>query len=163
MAIMGIPGQVCDAAYGPLQVIGVNEYFGLLDEGYGLTDDRDALSPFLDSLRACQANQALIVTEFGFDGNRNGPVEEYGTYQFQANMLAYHLSVFASKTWLSGAILQTLQDFVAFPGYNGGNPWPDPPLNQKGLVDPYGNEKPAFAIVSVSYRSTEQIEPPSTG
>ena len=163
MAIMGIPGQVCAAAYGPLQVIGANEYFGLFDEAGGVTDDRDALGPFLDSFRACQPTKALMVTEYGFDGNRNGPVEEYGTYQFQANMLAYHLGVFASKTWLSGAILQTLQDFVAFPGYNGGNPWPDPPLNQKGLVDPYGNEKPGFALVSASYRSIEQIGQPSTG
>jgi beta-glucuronidase len=163
MAIMGIPGQVCELAYGPLQVIGVNEYFGLFDEGGGVTDDRDALSPFLDSLRACQPTKALFVTEFGFDGNRDGPVEEYGTYQFQANMLTYHLAVLASKTWLSGALVQILQDFLAYPTYNGGNPWPDPPLNQKGLVDPYGNEKPAFGVVSESYRSTEQIGPLSTG
>ena len=163
MAIMGIPGQVCAAAYAPLQVIGVNEYFGLFDEAGGVTDDRDALSPFLDSLRACDPTKALLVTEFGFDGNRYGPVEEYGTYQFQANMLAYHLGVFASKPWLSGAILQTLQDFFAYPSYNGGNPWPDPPLNKKGLLDPHGNEKPAFAVVSASYRSTQQIGPPSTG
>jgi beta-glucuronidase len=101
-----------------------------------------------------------MATEFGFDGNRNGPVEEYGTYQFQANMLDFDLGVFASKTWLSGAILQILQDFDAYPGYNGGNPRPNPPLNQKGLVDPYGNEKPAFAVVSARYRSTVQIGPP---
>jgi len=160
MAIMGIPGQVCDPAYRPLQVIGANEYFGLFDEAGGVTDDRDGLSAFLDSFRACQPTKALLVTEFGFDGNRNGPVEEYGTYQFQANMLAYHLGVFASKTWLSGAMVQILQDFLAYPSYNGGNPWPDPPLNQKGLIDPYGNEKPSFALVSESYRSTEQIGPP---
>jgi Glycosyl hydrolases family 2, TIM barrel domain/Glycosyl hydrolases family 2, sugar binding domain/Glycosyl hydrolases family 2 len=161
MALMGIPGQVCDPAYGPLQVIGVNEYFGLFQEAGGVTDDRDALSPFLDSLRACEPAKALLVTEFGFDGNRSGPVEEYGTYQFQANMLAYHLGVFASKTWLSGAILQTLQDFVAYPGYNGANPWAQPPLNQKGLVDPYGNKKPAFDLVSAGYHSMQQIGPPS--
>jgi len=162
MAIMGIPGQVCDPAYGPLQVIGANEYFGLFDEAGGVTDDRDALGPFLDSFRACQSTKALLVTEFGFDGNRNGPAEEYGTYQFQANMLAYHLGVLASKTWLSGAILQTLQDFAAYPGYNGGDPWPDPPLNQKGLVDQYGNAKPGFAVVAASYSATDQLGPPST-
>ena len=162
MAIMGLPGEVCDPAYAPLQVIGTNEYFGLFDEAGGLTDDRDALSPFLDSFHACQPNKALLVTEFGFDGNRTGPVEEYGTYQFQANMLAYHLGVMASKTWLSGAILQTLQDFVAYPGYNGGNPWPASPINQKGLVDLYGSEKPAFAVVAASYRSTQQIGPPNS-
>ncbi|MBV8944866.1 MAG: hypothetical protein JOZ95_05550, partial [Solirubrobacterales bacterium] len=68
----------------------------------------------------------------------------------------------ASKTWLSGAILQTLQDFAAYPGYNGGDPWPDPPLNQKGLVDQYGNAKPGFAVVAASYSATDQLGPPST-
>lgn len=157
IAIMGIPGYVCGNAYAPFQVIGVNEYFGLFNEGGGVTDDRDALSGFLDGLRACHPNQALMVTEFGFDGNRDGPVEEYGTYEFQDNMLAYHLGVFATKPWLSGAILQTLQDFVAFPGYNGGNPWPSPPFNTKGLLDAAGNPKPAFTVVSNSYHATQQI------
>jgi beta-glucuronidase len=159
MAIMALPGQVCSTAYAPLQVIGANEYFGLFDEAGGLTDDRDELGPFLDSLRACHPNEALMVTEFGFDGDRNGPVEEYGTYQFQANMLAYHLGVLATKSWLSGAMIQTLQDFAATPGYNGGDPWPDPPINQKGLVDQYGNEKPAFGVVSQSFHATQQVGP----
>jgi beta-glucuronidase len=84
-------------------------------------------------------------------------VEEYGTYEFQDNMLAYHLGVFATKPWLSGAIIQTLQDFVAFPGYNGGNPWPSPPFNTKGLVDAGGKPKPAFGVVSDSFHATQQI------
>lgn len=159
MSIMAIPGQMCSSDYQPLQVIGVNEYFGLFDAAGGLTDDRDSLSPFLDSVRACHLNQALMVTEFGFDGDRNGPVEGYGTYQFQDNMLAYHLGVFATKKWLSGAIVQTLQDFVAFPGYNGADPSPDPPFNQKGLIDVDGNPKPAFAVVSSSYHATQQVGP----
>jgi len=163
MAIMGIPGYVCNQAYGPLQVIGVNEYFGLFQEAGGVTDDRDALSPFLDSLRACHQNQALMVTEFGFDGNRDGPVEEYGTYEHQDDMLAYHLAVLGSKPWLSGALIQTLQDFPATPWYNGGNPWPDPPFNQKGIFDLQGNPKPAFSVVSASYHGTRQIGPPSGG
>lgn len=163
MAIMALPGQVCSPAYAPLQVIGVNEYFGLFDEAGGLTDDRDELSPFLDSLRACHQNQALMVTEFGFDGNRNGPVEEYGTYQFQNDMLGFHLGVLATKNWLSGAIIQTLQDFIEFPGYNGGNPWANSPMNQKGLLDVNGNPKPAFAIVSNSYHDTVQVGPRTGG
>ena len=72
-------------------------------------------------------------------------------------MLAYHLGVFASKSWLSGAIIQTLQDFAAMPGYNGGDPWPNPPFNEKGLVDVYGNEKPSFGVVSGIYHATRQI------
>jgi hypothetical protein len=101
-----------------------------------------------------------MVTEFGFDGNRNGPVEERGTYQFQSDAAAYHLGVFASKPWLSGAMYFLLQDTVAFPGYRGGDPWPDPPFNQKGLLDLQGNQKPAWGVVASIYRGTVQIAPP---
>ncbi len=157
MAVDNWPGLPCQTAYGPLDVLGLNEYFGLFQQGGGTTDDRDALSPYLDTWRACYPHKALLLTEFGFDGNRSGPVEEYGTYQFQSDMAAFHLGVFATKQWLSGAIYQTLQDFAAYPYYNGGNPFPISPWNQKGLLDRYGNPKPAFTVVSQTYRDTLQI------
>ena len=160
MAVSDWPGVACQAAYAPLDVIGFNDYFGWFDAGGGATDDRDALSPFLDSFRGCYPDKALFITEFGFDGNRNGPVEERGTYQFQANAAAFHLGVFASKPWLSGAMYFLIQDTVAFPGYSGGNPWPDPPFNQKGLLDLDGNPKPAWSVVASAYRQTVQIAPP---
>ncbi len=104
MAISDWPGVACQQAYAPLDVIGFNDYFGWFDAGGGTTDDRDELGPFLDSLHVCYPSKALFVSEFGFEGNRNGPVEERGTYQFQANAAEYHLGVFASKPYLAGAI-----------------------------------------------------------
>jgi beta-glucuronidase len=157
MAVSNWPGLGCQSAWDPLDVIGDNEYFGWFDAGGGGDDDRDALSPFLDSVRACYPTKAIMITEFGFDGNRAGPVEERGTYAFQANSVAFHLNVFATKPWLSGAMYFALQDYVAFPQYSGGDPRPDPPYNQKGLVDFSGNEKPAWAAVSQIYHSTQQI------
>ena len=159
MAISDWPGVPCQAAYGPLDVIGFNDYFGWFDAGGGSTDDRDELSPFLDSLRACYPSKALFVTEFGFEANRNGPVEERGTYQFQVNSAAYHLNLFATKPWLSGAIYFALQDFAARPGWDGGDPWPQPPWDQKGLITNTGQQKPAFSVVSASFHSTVQIGP----
>jgi beta-glucuronidase len=159
IAVSDWPGLPCQRAYGPLDVIGINEYFGWYDAGEGATADRDALSPFLDTVRACYPSKALLISEFGFDANRNGPVEERGTYQFQANAAAYHLDVFASKQWLSGAIYFLLQDSVSFPGYTGGNPWPDPPFFHKGLLDFEGNPKPAWQVVAAIYKQTIQIEP----
>ncbi len=97
MAILDWPGVACQPAYAPLDLIGVNEYFGWYDAGGGATDDCDALSPFLDSFRACYPRQGLFVSEFGFDGSRNGPVEERGTLAFQADSVAFHLGVFATK------------------------------------------------------------------
>ncbi len=151
-------GVPCQPGYAPLQVIGLNEYYGWFDAGNGATDDRDGLSAFLDQFRACYPHQALFVTEFGFDGNRHGPVEERGTYEFQSNSIAYHLGVFASKPWLSGAIYWLIQDFAAKPGWDGGNPAGTPPFVQKGLVDVYGNQKPAFALVASVYHGWRQIQ-----
>ena len=159
MAISDWPGVPCQAAYAPLNVIGFNDYFGWFDAGGGGTDDRDQLGPFLDSLRACYPTQAIMITEFGFEANRHGPVEERGTYEFQSDSVAYHLGVFATKSWLSGAIYFALQDFAARPGWGGGDPWPHPPFVQKGLVDLTGNLKPAFAVVSSLYHATAQIAP----
>ena len=79
MAISNWPGLGCQQkAYAPLDVIGDNEYFGWFDAGGGLDDDRDALGPFLDTVRACYSKQAIMITEFGFDGSRDGPVDERG-------------------------------------------------------------------------------------
>jgi beta-glucuronidase len=156
MATSGWPGVPCQTAYAPLDVIGHNDYFGWFDAGGGANDDRDQLGPFLDTLRACYPHQALMVSEFGFDGNRHGPVEERGTYEFESNTAAYHLATFASKPWLSGAIWWTLQDFAARPGWGGGNPRPDPPFVEKGLLDSSGARKPAWSVVSQVYRQTRQ-------
>jgi beta-glucuronidase len=159
MAVSNWPGLDCQAAWDPLDVIGDNEYFGWFDAGGGGDDDRDALGPFLDSVRACYPNKAIMVTEFGFDASRDGPVEERGTYAFQANSVAFHLNVFASKPWLSGAIYFALQDYVAFPQYSGGDPRPEAPYNQKGLVDFDGGLKPSFGVVSQIFHATRQIAP----
>jgi len=159
MAISDWPGVACQAAYAPLDVIGVNEYFGWFDAGGGTTDDRAALGPFLDSVRACYPRQALMVTEFGFDANTSGPVEVRGTYAFQTNSIQYHLGVFATKPWLSGAIYFALQDFAAKPGWDGGNPLGTPPFVTKGLVDRYGNLKQSFPVVASIYHATTQIAP----
>jgi beta-glucuronidase len=157
MAISDWPGVSCQPGYAPLDVIGFNDYFGWYDAGGGATDDRDSLGPFLDSFRACYPSKALMVTEFGFEANRHGPIEERGTYEFQADSLAYHLRVFNSKSWLSGAIYFPLQDFAARPGWSGGNPWGTPPFVQKGVVDLDGNLKPAWSVMSSMYHATRQI------
>ncbi|MGI8428270.1 MAG: glycoside hydrolase family 2 protein [Solirubrobacteraceae bacterium] len=159
MAISSPPGVSCQRAYQPLDVVGVNEYFGWFDSGGGTNDDRAALGPYLDGVRACYPTKALFVTEFGFEANRYGPVEERGTYEFQANSIAYHLRVFGAKRWLSGAMYFALQDFAARPGWGGGNPRPNPPFVQKGMIDLHGKHKPSFGLMASSYRASTQIAP----
>jgi beta-glucuronidase len=160
LAVMGWPGVPCTTAYAPLDVIGLNEYFGWYDENDGSTADRSGLGPYLDFFRACYPRQAMFVSEFGFEASRVGPPEEYGTYAFQANSIAYHLNAFAQRPWLAGAVYWALQDFMCRPYWMGGNPFPAPPLFQKGLFDLRGNPKPALAVVQQSFRATVQIAPP---
>ncbi len=164
IAISDFPGVACQKAYDPIDVIGFNNYFGWFNAGGGGTDDRDGLGPFLDSFRACYPTKALFVTEWGVDANRAGPVDQRGTYAFQTNTDAFDLSVYASKPWLSGTTYFTMQDFAARPGWAGGNPLGNPPFVQKGLVDLYGNFKPAFSVVAAIDKATVQIAPrPSSG
>ena len=159
MAISSWPGVACQTAYAPLDVIGYNDYFGWFDAGGGTTDDRDELGPYLDFLHGCYPSKALFVSEFGFEANRSGPVEERGTYQFQANAAQYHLSVFASKPYLAGAMWFALQTFAARPGWTGGDPLGDPPWVQKGEIDQFGNPTPLFGVIQSIYDSTAQIGP----
>jgi beta-glucuronidase len=161
MAISDWPGVACQSAYAPLDVIGFNDYFGWFDAGGGSTDDPDELSPFLDSLHTCYPSKSLMITEFGFEGNRTGPVEERGTYQYQAAAAAFHLGVFASKPYISAAMWFALQDFPARPGWTGGNPFGDPPFVQKGEIDINGNPRqPLFSTIQSIYTGTQQIGPP---
>ncbi len=162
MAISDWPGVACQAAYAPLDIIGFNDYFGWFDAGGGSTDDPGELSPFLDSLHACYPSKSVMITEFGFEGSQNGPVEQKGTYQYQTSQAAFHLGVFASKPYVSGAMWFALQDFAARPGWSGGDPFPHPPFVEKGEIDLQGNPvQPLFSTIQSIYTATVQIAPAS--
>ena len=159
VATVDYPGLACQAGLAPLDVIGINEYFGWFDENAGQTEDRQNLQPFLESVRNCYPNQALMVTEAGYGGNRTGPIEVRGTYAYQDDNLTYAMGVFNQLTWLAGAIWFPLQDFAAEPGYDGGEPLGNPPFVDKGVIDQYGNEKPSFAVMQALFQGTQQLAP----
>jgi beta-glucuronidase len=160
IAVAGYPAVGCQKAYGPLDVIGFNEYFGWYPGPQGSIFDRTKLPAYLDQVRKCYPEKGLVITEFGAEANRDGPVEEKGTYAFQQDFINYHLGVYATKTWLSGAIYWALNEFKVRPGWEGGNPRPNPPLHQKGLLT-YGDwaRKPAWADLQRNYAATQQLEP----
>jgi beta-glucuronidase len=158
MAVIDWPTLPCQAAaYAPLDVIGINEYFGWVDEAGGATEDRENLLPFLESVRNCYSDKALMVTEMGFGGNRTGPIEVRGTYAYQDDNMEYAFGVMNQLSWLAGALWFPLQDFAAEPGYDGADPLGSPPFVDKGVLDQFGNEKPSFAVMQAIYRATTQI------
>jgi beta-glucuronidase len=156
LAVAGYPSAGCQPEYGPLDVIGINEYFGWYSGPNGQIADRTLLSEYLDSVRQCYPNKAIVITETGAEANRDGPVEERGTYQFQQDFANYHFGVYDTKPWLSGALWWTLEEFVVRPNWEGGNPWPASPVHQKGLITMDGAKKPAFTDIQRIFTSAKQ-------
>jgi len=161
MALIGYPSDVCRTAYRPLDYISVNTYFGWYPGPVGQTADYEQLSAFLDQVRACYPNKPLMVTEFGAEGNRSGPPEEKGTFEFQADYVNTTLGVFNTKPYLAGAIYWTLQEFRVRPGYTGGNPRGEAPWHQKGPFDRNAARKPIFGQLQQAYTQTQQLDAPA--
>src|SRR3954462_3815653 len=158
MAIEGHPFAGCRNGYGPLDVLGINDYFGWYDGQVASAAD---LSPYLDRMRACHPTKALLVTEFGAVANRFGSPAEKGTFEFQEDFLKFHLDVFAQNPWLSGAVYFPLREFLVRPGWDGGNPIPSPPFHQKGVLTYAGSAKPAYFDLLAAYRATQQYPAPA--
>lgn len=163
LAFAGHPETPCQAAYGPIELLGMNDYFGWYTGFGGNIADRDQLSSFLDALRRCYPHKAIAVTEYGAEANRDGPLEEKGTYAFQQDFVRFHLGVFASKPWLTGSVYWALQEFRVRPYWGGGNPWGSPPLHQKGLVRLDWSQKPAFATLADGQAKVRQYVPLRAG
>ena len=155
--ILGYPQVGVQDAYRVVDAIGVNDYFGWYPGPNGTTANREDLGAYLDGLHASYPKQALFVTEFGAEANRDGPLDEKGTYAFQQDFLRYHLSVFAKRPFINGALIWILRDFRVKPGWEGGNPKPSPPVNHKGLLSAFGEDKPAFKEIARIFKATKQV------
>jgi beta-glucuronidase len=152
----GYPNALPSSTYHVLDALGVNCYFGWYPGPGGQIDDRAELGPFLDQVHRYYPSKALFVTEFGAEANRDGPIDEKGTYNFQRQLVEDHLAVYDSRPFVNGALVWALRDFRVRPEWDGGNPKPQYPLNQKGLLDQFGKPKPAYAAVK---RMFDEIDP----
>jgi beta-galactosidase/beta-glucuronidase len=138
-----------------LDVIGANEYFGWYRASRLGRPSRTAdLGPFLDQTHARYPGKPIFVTEAGAESNRNGSVNEPGTFAFQNKWTLDHLNIYATRPFVNGAILWALRDFRVHPTWGGGNPKPNPPYNNKGLIDENGVTKPVWPLVQRNFRAT---------
>ena len=154
----GYPSVGAVEAYRRLDAVGVNSYFGWYPGPGGQVIEREQLGPYLDQLHRFYRRSAVFVTEFGAEANRTGPIDEKGTFEFQRELMQFHVETYAQKPFVSGAMAWILRDFRVRPGWDGGNPKPRPPVNFKGLIDEAGNRKPAFDEVSRLYRDFGPLE-----
>ncbi|MDQ3587855.1 MAG: hypothetical protein M3375_05865, partial [Actinomycetota bacterium] len=138
-----------------LDVIGINEYMGWYRASQiGRPSQTNDLGAFLDRTHALYPGKPLFVTEYGAESNRIGPSTELGTFAFQNQWTLDHLRIHASKPFVNGSILWALRDFRVHPTWGGGNPKPNPPWNNKGLIDENGTAKPVYGLVQREFRAT---------
>ena len=125
---------------------------------FSVTTPPATWADYLDAVRQCYGDKAVVITETGAEANRDGPVEERGTYQYQQDFANFHFGVYATKPWLSGAIWWGLEEFRVRPGWQGGNPRPHPPIHEKGLLTFDGQQKkPAWFDVNRIFTTTKQL------
>jgi beta-glucuronidase len=154
----GYPTAIPSSAYRSLDALGVNCYFGWYPGPGGQIDDRNLLGPYMEQVHRYYSRMAMFVTEFGAEANRDGPIDEKGTYSFQRQLLEDHLSVYDSKPFVNGALIWALRDFRVRPDWDGGNPKPASPVNQKGLSTERGERKPAFAAAQRMFHEVDVLQ-----
>jgi hypothetical protein len=157
IVIFGWPLAPPSDVYHELDALGINSYFGWYPGPNGSTESRRRLGPFLDQMRDYYPELALFVTEYGAESNRSGPASMKGTYEFQRDLLRYHAKTYISKRYLNGALTWVLKDFRSRPDWDGGNPTPQPPWNQKGLAEARWHKKPAFTAIAKLYKSVRPV------
>ena len=156
--LAGYPSATPHPVWLEFDAIGLNSYFGWYPGPSGQLANREDLPAFLDQAHSYWPDKALFITEFGAEANRSGPVDEKGTYEFQSDLLRYHLDVYGQKSaYINGAIAWILRDFRVQPGWDGFNPKPSPPVLKKGLTDEWGAMKPAFDDVSQMFGDTPPL------
>jgi beta-glucuronidase len=146
--------------YRYLDVLGVNEYFGWYDSVRADLQRGETtlgeLGPFLDGIHAANPNLPLVITEFGAEATRSGPVEQPGTFEFQRKYDIDHLRVHASKPYVNGSIHWALRDFRVYPTWVGGAPdgFALPPWNNKSLIEETNQRKPTYFEMRKRWRKT---------
>ena len=100
------------------------------------------------------SDKVVLVTEFGAEANPLNASTSPGGYDFQARLLADHISVYRGDPNLSGMLIWVLRDFAVNPRFAAGSITKQLPglrytrgLNQKGLFSFSGKAKPAVAAV----------------
>jgi beta-galactosidase/beta-glucuronidase len=149
-----------------LDVLGINDYFGwyraVIDNRPDLPPSTTAdLGTYLDQVHEANPDLPLVITEFGAEASRSGPVEQKGTYEFQRKFALDHIAIHSSKRFVNGSIYWALRDFRVHQTWQGGAPpeYATPPWHNKSLIEETNVRKPAFLAVARVFRRTKPLLP----
>jgi Glycosyl hydrolases family 2, TIM barrel domain/Glycosyl hydrolases family 2, sugar binding domain/Glycosyl hydrolases family 2 len=138
-----------------LDAIGVTDYIGWY-EGLDLDAAGQAAKARerLARLRSLFADKPVVVTELGAAGTSRVSGDGFGGLRYQAAVLSRRLRALRDEPDVSGVIIWNLRDYALRPDFRGGSVLDlrpglrlTPGLNEKGLFDYSGREKPALGAV----------------
>ncbi len=146
-------------AYADLDAIGFTEYVGIAEIPEAPIAEQDAeVTRRLDRLRTLFPDKAIVVTEFGANGNRQNPTAAPGGFAYQADLLRRRIALYAARADVAGMLVWTLRDYAVSPGFAGGSLGRrqpqlklSGPLSEKGLFRYDGTAKPAVAAVRQAF------------
>ncbi len=150
-------------AFRYLDALGVNEYFGWYDsyrpDLVRPPTTTAELGPYLDSLHRANPTLPLLITEFGAEASRHGPVTQPGSYEFQTRYTLEHLRIHNSKRYIAASIAWALRDFKVERDWRGGAPlaWATPPWNNKSLIEETNVRKPVYSELRKRWRATKPL------
>lgn len=146
-------------AYANLDAVGFTEYVGIAELPEAPVARQDAeVTRRVDVLRALFPGKAVVVTEFGANGNRQNPTDRPGGFAYQADLLRRRIALYAARPDVAGMLVWTLRDYAVSPGFAGGSLGRrqpqlrlSGPLSEKGLFRYDGTPKQAAAAVRQAF------------
>jgi beta-galactosidase/beta-glucuronidase len=150
--ILSYPRVPYQRTYRAFDLLGINSYYGWYEGNERhYTGNFFDLEPYLKRMHARYPRASMVMTEYGAEATRSGPVDEKGTYEFQDDYIRRVLDVVKRNEFMDGALYWTLREFAVKPDWLGGlttdaDPRPDA-IHNKGLMSYDGVEKPAFSVL----------------
>lgn len=152
--LLAYPGYARQRTHARFDVLGINHYYGWYEGKRGhSTRNFDGLTRHLRAMHRRYPRQALVITEFGAEAVRKGPLTAKGTFAFQTQFLRRTLGVAARERYLSGAIYWTAREFAVKPRWKGGDIYAGDAIHSKGLLFHDGRPKPAWFVAREAFRA----------
>lgn len=154
-----------DVGVRPVDVVGINEYYGWYDS------TTSELSAYLDRAHEAYPDKTFFLSEYGC-GARHGRRELQAMHEESINNHSYsedfqwwfhmkHLSSAQERDWIRGVMPWVFADFRMQWNPSTGAPHPADRTNLKGIFDGNRKPKPIFELYRQAYGASDGLDLPN--